>query len=60
MLTTNLTQARSERMAKGRIWVIVKMFKGHEPTGCMFTEMETLADITEVMQDIHKVSNTPT
>ena len=42
-------------MAKGRIWVIVKKYKGHDPSDCMFTELETLSDITEVMKDINKV-----
>ena len=54
-MTTNLEQARSDRMSKGRIWVIVKKYKGHEDSGCMYTEMEALANITEVMQDVKKV-----
>ena len=51
-----MTQARSERMAKGRVWVVVKQYKGYEAADCMFSELEALSDITEVMKDINKVS----
>ena len=56
MLSTNLMQARSDRMAKGRIWVISKQHRGYTPTENMYSEMETMALITEVMQDTNKVS----
>ena len=55
VLSTNLVTARSDRMSKGRLWVISKKYRGYEASNGTFRELEDLAEIHEVMQDTNKV-----